>query len=68
MFSAKTKIKEMKKTAEGDDIMSQVYEQARTIAMNESKRMEVFNRELFLIGQNTLERYGHEPYRITLLP
>jgi len=56
--------KEMKRNAEGDDIMNQVYEQARTIAMNESQRIEVFNRELFLIGQNTLEQYGREQGRL----
>ena len=44
--------------------MNQVYEQARTIAMNESQRIEVFNRELFLIGQNTLEQYGREQGRL----
>ena len=48
----------------GDDIMKQVYEQARTIAMNETKRIEIENRELFLIGQNTLEQYGREQGRL----
>ena len=51
---------EMKRNAEGDDIMSQVYEQARTIAMNESQRIEVLNRELFLIGQNSIKHYERE--------
>jgi predicted transposase/invertase (TIGR01784 family) len=59
LFSSKT-WEEMEKNAEGDDIMAQVYEQAREIAMNETKRIEVERRELFLIGQNSLERYGFE--------
>jgi predicted transposase/invertase (TIGR01784 family) len=51
---------EMKRNAEGDDIMRQVYNQVREIAMNETKRIEVENRELFLIGQNTIAKYERE--------
>jgi predicted transposase/invertase (TIGR01784 family) len=54
---------EMENNSKGDEIMSQVYEQARTIAMNESKRIEVENPKMFLIGQNTLREQGKEEGR-----
>jgi hypothetical protein len=65
LFSS-TSWEEMKRNAEGDEIMEQVYEQAREIALNESKRIEVERRELFLIGQNSLERYGRDQERIEI--
>jgi len=59
LLSSKT-WEEMARNAEGDEIMGQVYEQAREIAMNETKRIEVENREKFLIDQNTMEWYARE--------
>ena len=49
---------EMERNSEGDGIMRQVYEQAREIALNENKRIEVENRERFLIDQNSLRDDG----------
>jgi len=49
---------EMAKVAEGDDIMRQVYEQAREIAMNETKRIEIENRERWIIDQNSIKDYA----------
>ena len=40
--------------------MTQVYEQAREIAQNESMRIAIHNREKFLIGQNSLKEEGRE--------
>ena len=37
---------------------TQVYEQAREIAQNESMRIAIHNREKFLIGQNSLKEEG----------
>jgi len=51
---------EMKRNAEGDEIMGQVYNQARQIAMNESKRIEVENRERWIIDQNSIRHYERE--------
>ena len=34
--------------------------------MNESRRIEVERRELFFIGQNTLEKYGREQGKIEM--
>ena len=53
LLSAKS-WEEMARMAEGDDIMSQVYNQAREIAMNETKRIEVENRERWIIDHNSL--------------
>jgi predicted transposase/invertase (TIGR01784 family) len=58
---------EMKRNAEGDDIMSQVYEQAKEIAMNESQRIEVLNRKLFLIGENSIKHYEREQGKIEMV-
>ena len=51
---------EMERNAKGDEIMTQVYEQAREIAQNESMRIAIHNREKFLIGQNSLKEEGRE--------
>jgi len=51
---------EMERNAEGDDIMKQVYNQAKNIAMNETQRINVENREKFLIDQNNLEYYARK--------
>ena len=40
--------------------MSQVYNQAREIAMNETKRIEVENRERWIIDQNSIRHYERE--------
>ena len=40
--------------------MNQVYSQAREIAMNETKRIEVENRERWLIDQNSIRDYERE--------
>ena len=34
--------------------------------MNESKRIEIENRELFLIGENTLKKYEREQGKIEM--
>ena len=57
---------EMKRNAEGDDIMRQVYEQAKEIAMNESQRIEVLNRKLYLIGENSIKQYEREQGKIEM--
>ena len=56
---------EMEQNAKGDDIMTQVYEQAREIAMNENRRIEVENRERFLIDQNSLRDDSFQDGRIS---
>jgi len=50
----------MKRNAEGDEIMGQVHNQARQIAMNETKRIEVENRERWIIDQNSIRHYERE--------
>ena len=40
--------------------MIQVYNQARQIAMNETKRIEVENRERWIIDQNSIRYYERE--------
>ena len=63
LFSSKS-WEEMRKISEGDDIMSQVYNQAREIAMNETKRIEVENRERWIIDQNSIMHHAHEEGRL----
>ncbi|MCL2099495.1 MAG: Rpn family recombination-promoting nuclease/putative transposase [Oscillospiraceae bacterium] len=59
LFSSKS-WGEMELNAKGDEIMTQVYEQAREIAMNESKRIAIHRREKFLIDQNSLKEDGRD--------
>ena len=58
---------EMKRNAEGDDIMSQVYNQARDIAKNDKKRIEVENRERWIWDQNSIKRYEREQGKIEMV-
>ena len=59
LFSSKS-WEEMEKNAKGDDVMERVYAQAREIALNETKRIEVENRERWLIDQNSLQSDAFE--------
>jgi len=54
LFSSKS-WREMEQVAKGDDVMQRVYAQAREIALNETKRIEVELRERWLIDQNSLQ-------------
>jgi len=69
LFASKT-WEEMAQVAEGDDIMSQVYNQARDIAKNDTKRIEVENRERWVWDNNSLitdaKRQGRREERIEI--
>ena len=59
---------EMAEAAKGDIIMEQVYNQAKEIAMNDAMRIDLENREKWIIDQNTLKwwerTHGREEGRL----